>query len=96
MNGTQVARAVRIEVAEAVANRPTVAIAVDTGQRGQDIGRGVGDERGVVIGEQRAIVLNKVKEMGHLLKIRGNVGIVTGEVGVVELDGDHMLNGAFG
>ncbi len=70
-------------------------ITIDTRQRGQDVGRGVGDERGVVIGEQHPVALNKVEQVRHLLKVRGNVGVVTREMGVVELDVNYMLNIAF-
>src|SRR5438270_10537394 len=45
----RVAGAIWIKVAEAVADRHPVAVSVHTGKRGQDIGRCMGDERGVVI-----------------------------------------------
>ena len=47
-----------------------------------------------MVGEQYTILFNEVEQMGHLFKIRGNVRIVTREVRVVELDIDHVLNGA--
>src|SRR5260370_36090636 len=92
----EVARAIGIKVAEAVAYWHTMAISVDTCKRGQDIRFGVGDELRVVIGEQHTIALNKVEQVGHLIKIRVNVRIVTREVSIVKLDVDHMLDVTFG
>src|SRR5581483_85502 len=46
----------------------------------------------MVIREQRAIVLDKVEQIRHLLQIRRNVGVVAREMRIVELDADDVLN----
>jgi len=46
----------------------------------------------VVICEQHAFVFNKVEQVGHLFQVRGDIGIVACEVGIVELDVDYVLD----
>src|SRR5438132_10103606 len=67
-------------------------ITVDPCQRRQDIRCRMSDERSVVIGEQDTILFNEVEQVGHLLKVGGNVRVITPEVCVVELNIDHVLN----
>src|SRR2546425_1060445 len=40
---------------------------------------------------QPALVLDEVEQVGHLLEVRGHVGVVAGEVDVVELDVNDVL-----
>src|SRR2546425_13114096 len=40
------------------------------------------------------VVLDEIEQVRHLLEIRGDVGVVPSEVRVVELDVDHVLDGA--
>jgi hypothetical protein len=46
----------------------------------------------MIVCHQRAIVGDEVKQVGHLLQIRRHIGVVTLEVGIVELNVDHMLD----
>src|SRR5262250_66940 len=45
-----------------------------------------------MVGEQRALLLQEVEQVRHLLEVRGNVRRVTREVYVVELHEDHVLH----
>jgi len=68
-----------------------VPIAVGVGERGDDVVRGMRDERRVVIGEQHSVALEELQQIGHLLQIRGHVRVIAAQVHVVELDLDHVL-----
>ena len=52
------------------------------------------DQHGVVVRHQYTVVLDEIEQVRHLLEIRGDVGVVPSEVRVVELDVDHVLDGA--
>ncbi len=69
-----------------------MALPIDTGESSNDVVGGVGDERGMVIGGERAVVHEEIEEMGHLLQVRGNVRVIAGEVNVVELNVDDVLD----
>src|SRR5439155_21536772 len=88
-------RAIGLKVAEAVRYRLPHTVRINTGERGQDAGGGVRDQHGVVVRHQYTVVLDEIEQVRHLLEIRGDVGAVPSEVRVVELDVDHMLDGAF-
>jgi len=68
-----------------------MAVGIDAGEDGDNVIRGVRDERRMVVAEQNAIVLDEVQQVGHLLEVRGyqrraiSCG-VTLEVHVVEDD----------
>jgi len=51
-----------------------------------------GNGRGVYCYIERPILLDKVKEIGHLLQVGRHIGIVTGEVNVVEFHVHHVFN----
>src|SRR5690242_8225954 len=50
------------------------------------------DQHGMIVRHQRAIVGDEVEQMRHLLQIRRHVGVVALEVGIIELNVDHMLD----
>ena len=50
------------------------------------------DQQRVVVGQQHAVVLDEVEQVGHLLQVRRHVGVVAGEVDVVELDVNDVLD----
>jgi len=52
----------------------------------------VRDENRVVVGQERAVVLDEVEQMRHLFKVGRNVGIVAVEVRVVELNVDDVTD----
>src|SRR5579883_3632106 len=45
---------------------------------------------------QHTIPLNKVEQVGHLLQIRGNIGIVARKMRIVELNVDDVANTPIG
>jgi hypothetical protein len=46
----------------------------------------------MIVRHQRAIVRDEVEQMRHLLQIGWHVGVVALEVGIIELNVDHMLD----
>jgi len=50
------------------------------------------DENGVVVGKQRAVAVNKIEQVRHLLEIGGNVWVVPQEMHVVKDDEDDVLD----
>jgi hypothetical protein len=50
------------------------------------------DQRCVVISEQRALVLEKIQQIGHQLEVRWHIWIVAAEVDIIELDIDDVLD----
>jgi len=46
-----------------------MAVRIDAGEDGDDVVGGVRDERRMVVGEQHAIVLDEVEQVGHLFKV---------------------------
>ena len=79
---------------EGVAHGLTVAIRVDAGQRREDIGAGVRNDRCVVVVQDRAVPDQEVVQAGHLLDVRRHVRVVAPKVDVVELKLDDMLDRA--
>ena len=49
-----------------------------------------------MVAEQDAVALDEVEQIGHLLEVGRDVGVVAGEVRVVELDVDDVLDLTFG
>jgi hypothetical protein len=90
--GHAVGRPVRIEIAQAVADRYAEFVAIDAGQRGQDIDRGMRDQRRVVIGEERAVALQEIEQVWHLLEVGGDIRVVAPQMDIVELDMDDVLD----
>ena len=88
--------AVAAEEAIAVCHRHAHAVPVGTGQHRQDIGRGMRDQRRVVIAAHRAVVLQEIEQIGHLLEVRWHVGVVPPQVHVIELDVHDMLDPVLG
>jgi hypothetical protein len=56
----------------------------------------VGDQWGVVVGEQRAVVHDEVEQVRHLLQVGRDIWIVPAEVHVIELDVDDVFDGTGG
>jgi len=52
----------------------------------------MGNERRVMIGEQRAFLLQKVQQARHLFEVGWNVRNVAAEMNIVELDVDYVLD----
>ena len=71
-------------------------VAVDTCQGCEHIGCCVRDQWCVVVGEQHTIIFDEIEQMRHLFEVRGYVGIVAGEVSVIKLDINDVLDVAFG
>ena len=77
--------------------RHAVAGRIDAGKDGDDVVGGVRDERRVMIGKERAILLDEVEQVRHLLKVGRYQGraIACGvalEVRIVEDDGDYVAD----
>ena len=87
----EVAGPVRIEVAETVAHGHAMTVTIHASQRGEDIGSGVRNKRGVMVGQNRPLAFKKVQQVGHLLEIGRNVGVIADEMRVIELNIDNML-----
>ncbi len=73
-----------------VADPHAHAVSVKAGVVGQAVDRGVGDQRGVIVGEHGAVLLDEVEQVGHQLQVRRDVGVVPEEVHVVEGEFDHV------
>ena len=84
--------AVRPEVAVAVGNRNSHAVAIDAGLGGENIGRGVRDQRRVMIAADGAVVLNEVEQVRHLFEIGRDIRIVASQMHVVENDMNNVLD----
>ena len=80
------------EITKTVGYRLPHSVRVNACERRENTGRGVRDQRSVVVGHQHAIVANKVEQVWHLLEVRGHVWVVTAEMGVVKLDVYNVLN----
>ena len=79
-----------VEVTQAVADRDPHLVAVDAGQRGQDIDRGVRDQGCPVIGQQRSLPFEEIQQVGHLFEVGRHVRVVAPKVHIVELDMDDV------
>ena len=69
-------------------------LAVDARERRDDVIRSVRDERGMVVGQQDAIAVQEIEQVRHLLEVGGNVRVITGEMDVVEMYIDDVLDSA--
>jgi hypothetical protein len=84
--------AIRPEEAIAVGNWNSHAVAINAGLGRENIGRGVRNQRGVMIAADGAIVLDEIEQVRHLFEIGWNVRIVAPQVHVVENDMDNVLD----
>ena len=84
--------AVRLEVAIAVGNRNSHAVAIDAGLGGENIGRGVRNQRGVMIAADGAVALDEIEQIRHLFEIGRNVRIVAPQMHVVENDMNNVFD----
>lgn len=73
-------------------SRETELVAVDPGERGYDIYRCMRDQRCMVIGEQSALILEEIQQIGHLFEVRRHIWVVAAEVDIIELDIDDVLD----
>ena len=80
------------EEAEGVGDGLTLMVGIDAGERRQDVVGRMGDERRVVMRDERPLVSQEIEEIGHLLDVGRNVGVVARQVHVVELHVDDVLN----
>src|SRR6185437_3439614 len=85
-------RAVSVVRLVGVADRHAVPVTVQAGERGQQVISGVRDERGVVVGRERAVVLEEVQQAGHHLQVGRHIGVITEEVHVVKGEFDDVLD----
>src|SRR5215813_7886129 len=65
-----------VVVLEAVRDGDAVLVAIQTGYSGEQVVRGVRDERRVLVGQQRAAALEEIEEVRHLLQIGLHIWIV--------------------
>src|SRR6202040_2639648 len=82
----------RVEIVKVIRNGLAVALAINAGERGDDVVGSVRDERSVVIAGESAVIHEKVEEMRHLLEVGGNVRVIASEVNVVELNVNDVLD----
>ena len=87
----RIASSVRIEVAQAVADRHAEFVAIDAGQGCQDIDRRVRDQRRVMLGKECAAVLHEVEQVRHLLEVGRHIWVVAPQMHIVELEINHPL-----
>ena len=76
----------------AVGDRHAVPVAVQAGERGQDVVAGVRDERRVVVGQERAVAGEEVQQVRYLLQVGRDVRVIPEVVHVVEHERDHVLD----
>src|SRR6185369_17104034 len=69
-----------------------VPVAVQAGERGQDVVAGVRDERRVVVGQERAFAGEEVQQVRYLLQVGRDVRVIPEVVHVVEHERDHVLD----
>ena len=85
-------RPIRIEITETVAHWHTVPVPINACQGREDVRGGVGNERRVMVGEERPLAFEEVQQVRHLLQVGGNVGIIANEVRVIELHVDYVFD----
>src|SRR5579862_5344581 len=85
-------RRARPEYAEAVGDEYSGVVGIQTRLRRQNVIGRVRDQDRVVSGIERPVVLDEIEQVGHLLQVRRDVGIVAREVHVVELDVYDVLD----
>src|SRR5262249_44703058 len=78
-------RAVWQDVAEAVGDRHYMTASIYSRQRSENIGGSMRDQRGMVIRVQNTVSGNKVEQVGHLLQVRRDIGIVASKMSIVKL-----------
>jgi hypothetical protein len=86
--------AVAAEIAVAVGDGDTHAVAMKTGQDGEGVGSLLRQRRCLMVAADDPVADQEVEQMRHLLEIGGDVGIVPPQVHVVELDMNDVLDGA--
>jgi hypothetical protein len=69
-----------------------MALAIDAGERGDDVVGSVSDQGGVVIGGEDAVVHKEVEKVGHLFEVGRNVGVIAGEMDVIELNVNDVFD----
>jgi hypothetical protein len=50
------------------------------------------NQRRVVIGEDRALLLKEIQQVGHLFEVGRHVRIIAAQMHIVELDIDYVLD----
>ncbi len=90
--GREADRAVGPEVVVGVRHGLPVPVRIEARERAQDPAPRVRDQNCVVVRVERAVVLQEVQQMRHLLEIRRDVRVVPQEVDVVELQIDDVLD----
>ena len=88
----RVGRTVGVVRPVAVRDRHALAVAVQAGERGQQVVRGVRDQWRVVVGQKRAVTGEEVQQVRHHLQVGRDVGVVPEEVHIVERQLDHVLD----
>ena len=83
---------VRVVGLVAVGDRHAVPVAVQAGERGQDVVAGVRDERRVVVRHERAVAGEEVQQVRYLLEVGRDIRVVPEVVHVVEHERDHVLD----
>ncbi len=71
-------------------------VGIHAGEIGQDPVPRVRDENGMVICEKCPVLADEVEQVGHLLKIRRDIGIVPQKMDVIEDEINYMLDIAVG
>ncbi len=87
-----IGRAVGVVRLVGVADRHARPVAVQAGEGGQQVIGGVRDERGVVVGRERAVVFEEVQQARHHFQVRRHVGVVAEEMDIVEGELDDVLD----
>jgi hypothetical protein len=64
----------------------TVLLAINAGQRGNDVACRMRDEWRMVVRQKHTVTLKEIEQIRHLFEIGGNVGVVSTEMAIVELD----------
>ena len=80
----------RTKNAEIVGNEYTVVVRVQAGLGGENVIRCVRNQNRMIAGIERAVLLDEVQQIGHLLQIRRHVRIVAREMDVIEFHVNHM------
>jgi hypothetical protein len=88
----RIGRPIRVVGLIAVGDRHPLPVPIQAGQGGEDVVRGVGDQRRVVVRQHRPVLLDEIQQVWHHLEVRRNVGVVAEEVHVVKRELDHVLH----
>ena len=88
----RIGRPVGVVRLEAVRDRHPLPVAVEAGQRRQDVIGRMGDQRRMAVREERPVLLEEVEQVRHHLEVGGHVRVVAEEVDVVERENHHVLD----